>query len=489
MSTCKLVTPTIIADGPTTFCEGGGVTLTSSPEAKYLWSTGDTTSGIHVSQSGSYTVKVQNLNACGSESSVASTVTVNTLPATPVITPGGPISICSGEQLELKCSEAANYVWSEGSNTPGITVTQSGNYSVRVMDVNGCISPVSTAINVQVHSLPAVYAGAGQTISYGTSGIINAWVTGDGPFSYSWSPANQLVDATIEDPATRNLVKTTVFILTATSSITGCSGTDEVTITIRGGPLTATPTASAGTICAGESVQLHAVASGGTSFYTYTWTSVPAGFTSSSAHPVVHPTVSTDYKVSVFDGFNTVNNHVYVTVHPLPPAPSITADGPTAFCEGDSVSLTSGEGIAYKWSNGATTPVLHVDLSGNYSVRILDANGCESNKSQEIGVTVNKVPITPTMMANGPTAFCDGEQVILTSSPGEHYLWSNGDTLSSIQATASGSYSVTVISTAGCRSAPSVASDVTVNSNPGHTCNKRFRSAYTLSGRICHPGH
>jgi len=65
------------------------------------------------------------------------------------------------------------------------------------------------------------------------------------------------------------------------------------------------PTASPAIICAGESVQLHAVASGGTSFYTYTWTSVPVGFTSSSAQPVVHPTVSTIIRLLYLMVLNT----------------------------------------------------------------------------------------------------------------------------------------------------------------------------------------
>jgi gliding motility-associated-like protein len=467
LSTCTLVTPVITADGPMTFCAGGGVTLTSSPEDIYIWSTGETTSSIHVTASGSYSVKVRSSDGCQSGVSVAGIVTVNGLPETPVITPNGPTSICTGDQLTLTCSEAASYLWSDGSNTPGITVSQSGNYSVRVMDANGCISSVSTATNVKVNSLPSVNAGTGQTIPYGTSGIINASITGDPPYSYSWSPGNQLVDSIIEDPTTKNLIKTIVFTLTATSSLTGCSNTGEVTITISGGPLTVTPTASPATICAGESVQLHAIASGGTSFYTYSWTSVPAGFTSSSAQPIVQPTVNTDYKVSVFDGFNTANSHVNVIVNPLPTVPSITAAGPTIFCEGGSVTLTSDPGTAYKWSNGATTQNLLVELSGNYSVSILDANGCKSNKSQEIVVSVNKIPITPTVIASGPTAFCDGEQVTLTSSVGARYLWSSGDTASGIQVTVSGKYSVSVISTAGCKSAPSLTTGVTVNSNPG----------------------
>src|ERR1035437_6695485 len=53
-STCTIATPTITAGGPTTFCTGGSVNLTSSPGTTYLWSNGATTQIINVTTAGSY---------------------------------------------------------------------------------------------------------------------------------------------------------------------------------------------------------------------------------------------------------------------------------------------------------------------------------------------------------------------------------------------------------------------------------------------------
>lgn len=58
--------PTITAGGSPTFCAGGNVTLTSSSGTSYLWSTGATTASISAITSGSYTVKVTNVNGCQS---------------------------------------------------------------------------------------------------------------------------------------------------------------------------------------------------------------------------------------------------------------------------------------------------------------------------------------------------------------------------------------------------------------------------------------
>ena len=51
-------TPSVLTVGETTFCAGGSVTLTSSSASGYLWSTGETTQTINVSQSGIYHVEV-----------------------------------------------------------------------------------------------------------------------------------------------------------------------------------------------------------------------------------------------------------------------------------------------------------------------------------------------------------------------------------------------------------------------------------------------
>jgi gliding motility-associated-like protein len=461
------ITPTITAGGPTTFCAGGSVTLTSSAGTSYSWSNGATTQSINITTSGSYTVKVTNASGCQSDASVATVVTSNALPVIPTIVAGSPTTFCAGGSVTLSSSAGTSYLWSNGATTPSINVTTAGSYTVQVTNANGCQSAVSAATLVNVNALPVVNAGADTTIPNGTSTTINATVTGTGPFTYSWSPSSQLVNPLIEDPVTVNLAATTVFTLTATSLITLCSNTDAVTITISGGALNSTPTATPGTICAGANVQLHAIASGGSGSYTYAWTSTPVGFTSSIADPIANPTVSTIYKVTVFDGFNTVNPQVTVTVNVLPATPTITAGGPTTFCAGGNVTLTSSAGTSYLWSNGATTQSINVSSAGSYTVQVTNASGCQSAASAATVVTVNAIPVTPTITAGGPTTFCAGGSVTLTSSAGTSYLWSNGATTQSINVTTSGSYSVIVINASGCQSAASVATVITVNALPG----------------------
>ncbi len=195
--------------------------------------------------------------------------------------------ICTGSSINLTSTGGISYSWigpngftssAQNFSISGATAEMSGAYTVTVTTESGCT--VQATADVVVNDLPVVSAGTDVTIPYGTSITLDASVTGTGPFAYNWSPSAQLVNASMEDPTTVIQTSTTVFALNATSTTTSCSGKDEVTVTISGGPLGSSSTATPGIICSGEEVQLHALASGGSGSYTYSWTSTPAGFSS-----------------------------------------------------------------------------------------------------------------------------------------------------------------------------------------------------------------
>jgi hypothetical protein len=67
-------------------------------------------------------------------------------------------------------------------------------------------------------------------------------------------------------------------------------------------------------VCLGDSSQLQAFAYGGTGTYTYQWTSIPAGFTSTLKNPKVTPTDTTRYVVATTNGSVTRHDTVRVAV-------------------------------------------------------------------------------------------------------------------------------------------------------------------------------
>ncbi|CAN5177120.1 hypothetical protein BH09BAC5_BH09BAC5_08130 [soil metagenome] len=142
------------------------------------------------------------------------------------------------------------------------------------------------------------------------------------------------------------------------------------------------------------------------------------------------------------------SNSVSVTVNANPTAPTISANGPTSFCTGDSVVLSSNQTSGNMWSTNATTQAITVTNSGSYTVTYTNANGCSAT-SNSTTVSVSSSP-APTISISGSTALCPGDSVVLTSSSANTYLWSNGATAQSITVTAAGTYSVIVTNTNAC---------------------------------------
>jgi gliding motility-associated-like protein len=155
-----------------------------------------------------------------------------------------------------------------------------------------------------------------------------------------------------------------------------------------------------------------------------------------------------------------------VTVNNLPAKPVILTSGPVTFCEGGSVTLTSSSATSYLWSTGAVTAGINISESGNYNVSVTDLNGCQSQASPVTVVTVNPLPVTPVITAGSPVTFCEGGNVSLASTEGTSYLWSTGDSLKSINASLSGSYTVRVTDSKGCQSQESAVTVIIVNPIP-----------------------
>jgi gliding motility-associated-like protein len=154
---------------------------------------------------------------------------------------------------------------------------------------------------------------------------------------------------------------------------------------------------------------------------------------------------------------------VTITNRPAPGQPSISYTGSTTFCEGDSLLLTSSAGTAYLWSNGETTQDIQARVTGSYTVRVANPDGCFSLPSVPVDITANPLPEKPEI--TGDQAYCSGDSARLSGPPASSYLWSNGETTASIWVR-SGSYALTVTDANGCISPTSDTIGVTENPRP-----------------------
>jgi hypothetical protein len=224
--------------------------------------------------------------------------------------------------------------------------------------------------------------------------------------------------------------------------------------------LSATASATIPTICLGQSTQLKAEVTGGSS-YTYSWASNPVGFTSSEQNPTVSPTVSTVYTVTVTSSGNSTSSTVTVSVNPLPKA-TVTTDGYTTICQGSSLILhaNSGTGLTYQWRKdgmtiqGATSSNYTATAAGNYKVLVTNTNNC-TDSSAVVTLKVNPLPIAN---AGNDVTITKGQSATFTATGGVKYLWNTGDTTASIKVspTSTTTYSVRVSDSVGCSSSDEV---------------------------------
>ncbi len=247
-----------------------------------------------------------------------------------------------------------------GSASGGITGTTATNFNSLTFSTNSTSPTAANDGNSDVPASGSIYTYLPPTLTY------------------SWSPVTFLDNPAIANPLASGVTATTVYTVTATSG-NGCTATATATVTTNPA-IVITETDNSGIanndmiICAGASATL--TASGGIS---YAWSSGD-----NTAATTVTPAVTTTYTVTVTDAAMCVGTAtVTITVDPLP-APTITAGGPTTFCAGGSVLLTSSSATGNVWSTGATTQSITATTGGSYTVAVtsqrlyrhFNRNGC-----------------------------------------------------------------------------------------------------------------
>jgi hypothetical protein len=416
----------ISANGNTTFCTGGSVTLIGNVGG--TWNTGATSPSITVSNSGVYFVT--NTNACGNVFSNQINVTVLQAPTASSISANGNTTFCAGGSVVL--SGNVGGTWSNGSTSASITVTNSGNYFVT--NTNACGSVTSNQINVTVNPLPTasnISANGNTTFCAGGSVILSGNIGG------IWNTGASTPTISVSNPG--------VYFVTNSNSC-GSVNSNQINVSVIQPPIASTISANGNTtFCAGVSVVLSGNLGG-------VWSN-------GSSNASITVTSSGTYFVTNSNSCGSVtSNQINVTVNPLPTASNISANGNTTFCAGGSITLTGNVGGI--WNTGATTSSITVNTSGVYYVT--NTNSCGSINSNQINITVNPLPTPITISPGGVTTFCNGNFVVLFGNT--NGIWNTGASTASINVVSSGDYFVT--NSNSCGSSNSNIITVTVENTP-----------------------
>lgn len=367
-----------------------------SPSAKLVNDSVQNPQTVNLFSTQVFTIKVTDDSAnCQATDFVTVNIAGGALAVNAFATPN---SICRGETAQIMAlgsGGAGNYTYQwTGPNgfsstlpSPTVAPTETTTYQVSATDG---YNTVNSTVTITVIPLPVADAGSPKSIPYGTYTFLSGNVAGGtSNYYYSWSPADQLLNAGIQNPQTINLTATTVYSLVATDLVTNCVSNNaaNVAIEVTGGPLNVNPVATPGSICKGDSTRLHASAGGGNvGNYSYIWSSDPPGFTATEPDPVVHPIVNTSYQVTVTDQFNTTTGGTVVNIYPEPVIHLGPAD--TTVCIYDTVELDAGNpGSTYLWSNGSVSKQISFGTTGIgsdtqvYSVEVINENGCKGMSS------------------------------------------------------------------------------------------------------------
>ena len=344
-------------------------------------------------------------------------------------------SLCTGNSATIEAvatqgSGSYTYAWTSdppGTNlatriitaTPVVTTT----YFVEVTDG---FTTLNDEITITVVESPIVNAGDDITIPSGWPTDLEGDVNGgSGNYNLLWEPQDLLENPTVLNPITVPLYETVIFTLYVTDADYGCGSSDDMTVFVTGGELTTIATANPTTICVGEIVNLNAQPSGGSGDYEYSWTSTPAGFTSTEKEPTDYPEVTTTYYVSVFDGQNTVEASVTVIVNPIPivnAGDDITITiGATTELEGDISGGSGNYEILWQPENLLENPSIinptTVELWANqvFTLNVTDSDfGCTSSDNMTVIVSGYELQI---IALAEPMIICSGETVQLNAVP------------------------------------------------------------------------
>jgi hypothetical protein len=128
------------------------------------------------------------------------------------------------------------------------------------------------------------------------------------------------------------------------------------------------------------------------------------------------------------------------------PGNTITVNGNTTFCSGDSVELTAPVGNSYLWSTTETVQSIFVKTTGSYIVTVTSSNNC-SAVATSISITANALPAVPVITRAGDT---------LTSTYAYSYQWYlnnnilSGATGQQLPISQNGNYFVEISDSNGC---------------------------------------
>ena len=453
----------------------GSATLTVtgagiSPPSTITWSNGGSGATISNLAAGTYNYTYTDQNAA------------NTFSGSITITqPGGPI-VPSLVTTNISCGGYTNgqaiasvtsggtapfsYAWSvpgQGNN-PVATNLGAGNIIVTITDANSC----SVSLSGSISSAPPLTISSFTTVNNACNQFNNGSATpnvtgGTTPYSYSWGPSPYTSSA-----QTALSLSGGTFDVTVTDSA-GCSVTGSATISEA--PPMANTLDSTNIKCFGDSTGTITVnTSGGTTPYTYSWSSDSTGTPNPNLTGANLSTLKAgEYLLTVQDANGCIFfDSTFLQQPAMPLTVDTTVGNVTCFGANNGfISITISGGTApYTYQTQpipAGPDTLFNQAPGTYSGIVQDANGC----SVTMSVTVSSPPADSLVLTKTDDP-CFGNSIgtatanFVNPNGAVVYEWSNNQSGATINNLVANTYKVLATDANGC----SFSGTVTINQPP-----------------------
>jgi hypothetical protein len=426
-------------DGTATVTATGG-------QFSYLWSSGatDTMATVTGLSFGNYTVTVTDTSGCVTVSTVTVDDGCNCGMVLTTSSTGESCTVGGDGTATVSVSGIGQAPYTYTWNTTPVQTTKTaiglsqGSYSVTVTDGNGCTQTAT----MDVEGTIAVTANIINASCLQNNGSAIAAVTGgDGNYTYLWNiNGSAAVTETVTGLAAGS------YDLTVTDG-NGCTAT-TTGVVVQNGTYSVNLT-GVDNFCSFNGASATAVAvGGGTAPYSFSWGAPLSSATTSS----VNNLATGIYNVTVSDANGCTATNT-VTVTSINAGPNLSVAQTNVSCFGDSdgavdLTVNASTAVSIGWSNGVNSEDLANLAAGDYTVVIVDANGCIASTTVAIS---QPSPIVVTGVST-PTSTNTGSASAQVSggTPPYTYAWNNGGTTQTINNLLPGTYNVTITDNNNC---------------------------------------
>lgn len=423
--------PTATADNDGPICEGNEVNISAIGTGTYEWEgpngytstdQNNSISNITTAEAGIYTVIVT--NAAGCKDTAETIIAIGQGPDLSIsVTDISCFGLDDGTATVTATGTSPfSYNWTPigGNNSTASDLTQ-GTYEVEVTDGDGCTSSESILINEPDEiSLTLSSTESDCTDDTGTATVVASG--GTGGLNYEWNDLASQTTATATD------IGAGVYEVEVTDA-EGCSVIGIVTVNSLNGPSLNIIDIQHVTCFGGADGSASAEATGGTPGYTFAWT--PSGGSDATASDLGAGT----YQVTVTDDAGcTAIEEVEITE-----PDELVLDGTSqdAFCgnfDGQiDLTVNGGTGVyTYNWAQDELSGNSNSDLGpGDYSVVVVDENGCEVNGNFTVGIVGNiPIDVVPDVVTIDAGETVDLDVIVGGGVINETYSWTPSDGLS-----------------------------------------------------------